>query len=518
VNVADLKDAPVLVAGAGISGSAAAAALVELGARVTVTDASPAALTDLPAGAVAGTVSGTGEELPAGTRLVVTGPGRRPDHPLVAAAATAGVPVVGEPELAWWIGAALPESPTWLVVTGTNGKTTTTGMLEAILRAAGLDAVACGNIGYPVVDAVRAGRRVLAVELSSFQLHWSPSVLPVAGCVLNVAEDHLDWHGSMTAYAAAKARALRGAVAVAGVDDPAAAGLLAVAPAALRVGVTLAEPAPGQLGVVGDVLVDRAFGAGPDGAKAAFGAFSAPKAAFAPSRRGGGDPHGGVVLGPVAVVHPGGPPGITDALAAAALARAVGVTAEHVAAGLAAFRPGPHRADLVGTVGGVRFVDDSKATNPHAAAASLAAQAPAPVVWIVGGLLKGASVDDLVARHGAGLRAAVVIGTDRRAIVAALARHAPNVPVVEVGPGDDGPMLPVPTTGPGSTGRPTGPLADPPAGPQAGPMDRAVRRAAALARPGDVVLLAPAAASMDQFRDYADRGRAFAAAVAGLGS
>ncbi len=132
-------------------------------------------------------------------------------------------------------------------------------MLEAILVAAGLDAVACGNIGYPVVDAVRAGRRVLAVELSSFQLHWSPSVVPAAGCVLNVAEDHLDWHGSMAAYAAAKARALRGPVAVAGVDDPAAAALLAAAPAARRVGVTLGEPEPGQLGIVDGVLVDRAF-------------------------------------------------------------------------------------------------------------------------------------------------------------------------------------------------------------------------------------------------------------------
>ena len=492
---ADLKDLPVLVAGAGISGRAAVAALVELGSRVTVTDASPAALVDLPAGVS----SGTGEDLPAGTRLVVTGPGRRPDHPLVAAAAAAGVAVVGEPELAWWIGAELSEPPAWLVVTGTNGKTTTTGMLEAILRAAGLDAVACGNIGYPVVDAVRAGRRVLAVELSSFQLHWSPSVVPAAGCVLNVAEDHLDWHGSMAAYAAAKARALRGPVAVAGVDDPPAAGLLAAAPAAQRVGVTLAEPGPGQLGVVGDVLVDRAFPVGPD-------------VAFAPS--GSAAPGDGVVLAPVAAVRPGGPPGITDALAAAALARAAGVAPEHVAAGLAAFEPGAHRADLVGTVGGVRYVDDSKATNPHAAAASLAAVAPARAVWIVGGLLKGASVDELVARHAAGLRAAVVIGTDRRAIVAALARHAPNVPVVEVGAGDDGPMLPARTAEPGSTGSPPGPAADPPAG----PMDRAVRRAAALARPGDVVLLAPAAASMDQFRDYAERGRAFAAAVAGLRS
>ena len=153
------------------------------------------------------------------------------------------------------------------------------------------------------------------------------------------------------------------------------------------------------------------------------------------------------------------------------------------------------------TVAGVRYVDDSKATNPHAAAASLAAQAPSPVVWVVGGLLKGASVDELVAGHAGRLRAAVVIGTDRRAIVAALARHAPDVPVVEVEGRHDGLMIPARTTEP-----------------LGGVMEAAVRRAAALARPGDVVLLAPAAASMDQFRDYADRGRAFAAAVAGLGA
>ncbi|MBL8925664.1 MAG: UDP-N-acetylmuramoyl-L-alanine--D-glutamate ligase [Pseudonocardia sp.] len=502
---AELVDAPVLVAGAGISGLAAAAALVELGARVTVVDANPAALADLPEGAVAG----AGEDVPSGTRLVVTGPGRRPDHALVAAAATAGVPVVGEPELAWWIGAASGEPPTWLVVTGTNGKTTTTGMLEAILLAAGMDAVACGNIGYPVVDAVRAGRRVLAVELSSFQLHWSPSVVPAAGCVLNVAEDHLDWHGSMAAYAAAKARALRGPVAAAGVDDPAAAALLAAAPAERKVGVTLGEPVPGRLGIVDGVLVDRAFAAAgaprgsevatPDVAKAAFGAFSAPKAAFATSGRADADD--GVELARVTDVHPGGPPGLTDALAAAALARAAGVAPRDVAAGLAGFRPGRHRADLVATVAGVRYVDDSKATNPHAAAASLAAQAPAPVVWVVGGLLKGASVDELVAAHAGRLRAAVVIGTDRLTILAALARHAPDVPVVEVEGRHDGRMIPARTP-------------EPPGG----VMAAAVRRAAALARPGDVVLLAPAAASMDQFRDYAERGRAFAAAVAGLGA
>ena len=218
-----LRGAHVLVAGAGISGRAAAEALLRLGARVTVTDARPEALVDLPEGAVAGP-----ERLPDDVALVVTGPGRRPDHPLVAGAR---VPVVGEPELAWWIAQADPSPAPWLAVTGTNGKTTTVGMLEAILRAAGADAVACGNVGHPVVTAVGEGHDVLAVELSSFQLYWSPSVVPAAGCVLNVAEDHLDWHGSMAAYAAAKARALRGPVAIGGVDDPAAAALLAAASA-----------------------------------------------------------------------------------------------------------------------------------------------------------------------------------------------------------------------------------------------------------------------------------------------
>ena len=452
VGAIPLAGAQVLVAGAGVSGLAAAEALVALGARVIVTDAVPERLAELPAGADAGTDP---DSVPPGTALVVTGPGRRPDHPLAAAAAAAGVPMVGETELAWWVGQSLRSPPAWLVVTGTNGKTTTVGMLAAILLAAGRDAVACGNIGHPAVTAVREGHQVLAVELSSFQLYWSPSIRPAAGCVLNVAEDHLDWHGSMPAYAAAKARALLGPVAVAGVDDAVAAALLAAAPAARRIGVTLGDPGPDQLGVTGGVLVDRAFG--------------------------GGD------LADVADVHPGGPSGVTDALAAAALARAHGVVPSAVRAGLDDFRPGPHRSAPVATVRAVAYVDDSKATNPHAADAALAGQ-NRPVVWIVGGLLKGASVDGLVAAHARRLRGAVVLGSDRAELVGALARHAPEVPVVEVPSGDHDPM----TT--------------------------AVRRAAGLARPGDVVLLAPAAASMDQFADYAHRGRAFAGAVAALGA
>ncbi|SFN83162.1 UDP-N-acetylmuramoylalanine--D-glutamate ligase [Pseudonocardia ammonioxydans] len=461
-----LVDRPVLVAGAGISGLAAAVALRDVGARVLVADDSPAVLDALPDGLEAWRDAG----LPDGVATVVTSPGRRPDHELVGRAVAAGAEVIGEPELAWRLGALRDVPPAWLVVTGTNGKTTTTEMLAAVLHTAGLSSVACGNIGYPVVSAVAAGYEVLAVELSSFQLHWSPSIRPAAGVVLNVADDHLDWHGGPARYAAAKARALVGDVAVAGVDDPVAAGLLGTAPAPRRVGVTLGAPGPDQLGVADGVLTDRAFG-------------------------------GGELLAADAVVPPG-PPGLCDALAASALARAHGVAPADIGAALSSFTPGPHRSAPVGEHDGVSYVDDSKATNPHAADAALAAIAArrpgARAVWIVGGLLKGVAPDALAAlarAHADRLAGIVVIGTDRAPIVEALVRHAPDVPVEEARPGDDGPMAP-------------SDLQD--------PMPGAVRRAAALARPGDVVLLAPAAASMDQFRDYAHRGDAFAAAVAGL--
>ncbi|MEJ2889002.1 UDP-N-acetylmuramoyl-L-alanine--D-glutamate ligase [Actinomycetospora aeridis] len=455
-------DRHVLVAGARRTGLSVVDVLLHLGARVTVADGDPAQLDTLGDRPVARTQDLAA--LPDGVDLVVTSPGFRVDSPLALAARAAGVPMVGEPELAWWLGddpAVCPDGPPrWLAVTGTNGKTTTTTMLEAILRAAGEDTVACGNIGLPVVDALRAGHRVLAVELSSFQLEWSPSVRPFAGAVLNLAEDHLDWHGSMTAYGAAKARVLRGEVAVGGLDDREAAALLAAAPAPRRVGFTRGEPAAGELGLVDGHLVDRAFGE------------RTPLAA-------------------VADVAPPGPPGEANALAAAALARAHGVAPEAVAAGLRAVAPGPHRGAVVAEAGGVRWVDDSKATNPHAAAASLAAHPR--VVWVAGGLLKGADVTDVVVAHRGRLAGAVVLGRDRAVVAAALARHAPEVPVLDVGGGDDGAVT------------------DPEHGTDG--MLRAARGAATLARPGDTVLLAPAAASMDMFRDYAARGDAFAAAA-----
>jgi UDP-N-acetylmuramoylalanine--D-glutamate ligase len=322
-----------------------------------------------------------------------------------------------------------------------------------------------------VVTAVDAdggpAHDVLAVELSSFQLHWSSTLAPAAAAVLNVADDHTDWHGSFAAYRDAKARILAHApVAVADAGDPVAAALVAAHPHPVT--VTLDEPAPGQLGVRDGVLVDRAFAA---------------------------DPAGEVLLARSDLPVPG-PHNTVNALVAAALARAAGVPAEAVARGLSGFAGGAHRNVRVATVDGVDWVDDSKATNPHAAGASLAAYPR--VVWIAGGLLKGADVDPLVAAVAPRLAGAVLLGRDRDRIAAALARHAPAVPVVTVASGDDEGMADQEERSAERT------------------MARVVAAAAGLARPGDTVLLAPAAASMDVFRDYAHRGRAFADAVRAL--
>ncbi|WP_285488980.1 UDP-N-acetylmuramoyl-L-alanine--D-glutamate ligase [Amycolatopsis taiwanensis] len=446
----------VLVAGAGVTGASVVPALVDMGARVTVTDGNAERLAELE-GLGAELVPGLSEP-PAGTELVVTSPGWRPAAPLLVAAATAGIEVIGDVELAWRVGRERRHPPAWLAVTGTNGKTTTVGMLESILRADGRNAVACGNVGFAVLEAVLGGYEVLAVELSSFQLHWSNSVAPDASVVVNVAEDHLDWHGSVEAYAADKGKIHdRSATVVHNVNDSWSTRLAAEhAPAsARRVGFGLDTPGPGELGLVEDLLVDRAFVDDPA--------------------------HRAEELCVASDVRPAGPHNLANALAAAALARAHGVGTGAVAKGLREFRPGAHRAVEVGEVGGVRYINDSKATNPHAAAGSLLSHPS--VVWIAGGLLKGASVDDLVRTVADHLRAAVLLGADAGVIAAALARHAPNVPVRRLSPGDHEPM----TT--------------------------AVATARELARPGDVVLLAPAAASMDMFRDYAQRGDAFAAAV-----
>ncbi|MBC6463131.1 UDP-N-acetylmuramoyl-L-alanine--D-glutamate ligase, partial [Actinomadura sp. HBU206391] len=339
----------------------------------------------------------------------------------------------------------------------------------------GHGAVAVGNVGTPIVAAVAGapaadgadhaagadpagGPDVLAVELSSYQLHWSDTVAPYAAAVLNVAPDHLDWHGSMESYAADKGKIYAlGGMAIVNADD--AWSVRLAEGAARTVGFTLGTPAPGQLGVVDGLLVDRAFVADPA--------------------------NEAVELAELHDVRPFAPHNVANALAAAALARAYGVPAEAVREGLRAYRPDPHRNAQVATVAKVDYVDDSKATNPHAAAASLAAYES--VVWIAGGLLKGADVEDLVRSRADRLRGAVLLGADRAQIARALARHAPNVPVVEV------------------SGIETMSMDD--------IMDRVVAAATRLAAPGDTVLLAPAGASFDMFTDYGARGDAFAAAV-----
>ncbi|MGI8336836.1 UDP-N-acetylmuramoyl-L-alanine--D-glutamate ligase [Actinomadura scrupuli] len=450
----DFAGRAVCVAGMGISGRAAAAVLAGRGAHVTLVDArDDAAQRELagPLEALGVTVRlGDGDTLPPGTAAVVTSPGWRPDAPLLTAAEAAGIEILGEVELAWRLRGGAP----WLAVTGTNGKTTVVRMLARMLAAAGLKSVAVGNVGTPIVEAVLGDYDVLAVELSSYQLHWSSTLAPYAAAILNVAPDHIDWHGSLEAYAADKAKIFGpGTIAVVNEDDtwpPRLAGH-----ADRVVGFTLGVPAPGRLGVVENLLVDRAFVADP-----------AREAAE---------------LAGLDDVRPFAPHNVANALAAAALARAYGVPPEAVREGLRAFQPDPHRIAHVATVAEVGYIDDSKATNPHAAAASLAAYSS--VVWIAGGLLKGADVDELVRSCSPRLRGAVLIGTDRAQIAAALARHAPNVPVVDV------PDL------------------------DTGAMDSVVIEAAGLARPGDTVLLAPAGASFDMFTSYGARGDAFAAAV-----
>ncbi|MFJ4270810.1 UDP-N-acetylmuramoyl-L-alanine--D-glutamate ligase [Streptomyces coelicoflavus] len=462
----------VTVAGLGVSGVPAAKVLLGLGAHVTVVndgDDERARTQAAELESLGATVRlGDGDTLPEGTELIVTAPGWKPTKPLFTAAGQAGVPVWGDVELAWRLrGLDGRKAAPWLAVTGTNGKTTTVQMLASILKAAGLHTAAVGNIGVSLLDAVTGDTEydVLAVELSSYQLHWAPSLRAHSAAVLNLAPDHLDWHGSMEAYAADKGRIYEGnrVACVYNVADKATEELVRAADVeegCRAVGFTLGTPGPSQLGVVEGLLVDRAF---------------------VEDRQKNAQE-----LAEVSDVNPPAPHNIANALAAAGLARAFGVSAAAVRDGLRAFTPDAHRIAHVADVDGVAYVDDSKATNTHATEASLAAYES--IVWIAGGLAKGATFDELVVGAAKRLRGAVLIGADRALIREALARHAPEVPVVDLDRTDTGAML------------------------------QAVQEARRLARPGDTVLLAPACASMDMFTNYNQRGDAFAQAVRELGA
>ncbi|WP_457493193.1 UDP-N-acetylmuramoyl-L-alanine--D-glutamate ligase [Streptomyces sp. P5_D11] len=466
----DWQGKHVTVAGLGVSGIPAARVLHGLGAVVTVVndgddERSRVQAAELEAQGITVRL-GDGATLPESTELIVTTPGWKPDKPLFAAAAEAGVPVWGDVELAWRLrGHDGREPAPWLAVTGTNGKTTTVRMLASILEAAGLRTAAVGNIGVSLLDAVLGDETydVLAVELSSYQLHWAPSLRAHSAVVLNLAPDHLDWHGSMEAYVADKGRIYEGnrIACVYNAADKATEDLVRqadVEEGCRAIGFTLGTPGPSQLGVVDGILVDRAF------------VTNRQKQAQE--------------LAEVGDVNPPAPHNIANALAAAALARAFGVEPRAVRDGLRAFRPDAHRIEHVADVAEVAYIDDSKATNTHAAEASLAAYDP--IVWIAGGLAKGATFDELVSGAAKRLRGVVLMGRDRALIHEALTRHAPEVPVVDLDRTDTGAM------------------------------SEAVREAARLARPGDTVLMAPACASMDMFANYNKRGEAFADAVRAL--
>jgi len=457
----------VTVAGLGVAGYSCADALMQLGARVTVIDSGSGErqqkraeiLRELEVTVLLDHQTG----LPAATDLLVVSPGLPPSHPLIREALERGVPVWGELELAWRLrdpdGAAA-----WLCVTGTNGKTTTTLMLESMLRAAGYRTCAAGNIGLSLVDVVmHDDMEVIAVEVGAPQLPFVHSVSPVASACLNIADDHIDHFGSLEAYVAAKARLFdrtQDAI-VYNEQDPTTRAMAEeadVIDGCRAIGFTLGAPGLSMLGVVDDLLIDRAF--------------IEDRATTAQE------------LATVADVRPLAPHNVANALAAAALARAFGVPPSAVRDGLRAFEPAEHRICLVGSVNGVDYVDDSKATNAHAAQTSLGACES--IVWIAGGLAKGQEFDELVQASAQRLRGVVLIGTDRARIAGALARHAPDVPVIEVASTETGAMV------------------------------QAVEAATALAQPGDTVLLAPGCASWDMFTDYTDRGRQFASAAQGL--
>ena len=484
---ADWRGLRVAVLGLGVTGFAAADTLVELGAGVlvvagTADDRRRELLAVIGAAFVESSGEGgaPAELLGHDPELVVVSPGYHPDHSLLLWAGERGIPIWGDIELAWRLRDKVVRDDgtpaDWICVTGTNGKTTTTQLTATMLVAGGMRAAPAGNIGVPVLDAIRdpGGFDALVIELSSYQLHWmhrdrdavgTPAqIAPLASVCLNLAEDHYDWHGSPQAYRDAKAKVYENVrvACVYNLADEATRTMVEdaeVQEGARAIGFGATIPGPSDVGIVDGILVDRAF---------------------LDDRH-----HSALELATIEDLGAAGldaPHSVANVLAAAALARAADVPPAAIRDAIRGFRVDAHRTELVADVDGIRWIDDSKATNAHAAHAALSAFES--VVWIAGGLLKGVDPDPLVARHVGRLRAAILVGEDRSALRSAFERHAPGVLLIEVDENDTGQVMPA-----------------------------AVRAAASVARTGDVVLLAPSAASFDQFADYADRGRRFADAV-----
>jgi len=452
-----LAQAQLLVLGGGVTGRSVAQVLSNMGAEVSIYDENENSAFEFSRV----TVNELSNINWAGA---VVSPGWRPGHPVIADLRNREVPLLNEIDLAWEIKQQVAPGQKWLAITGTNGKTSTVELTESILKAAGINAFACGNVGTPVIDAVTSEQKYdyLILELSSFQLYWSESAEFEAGSILNIALDHIDWHGSFSEYAKVKLDLLNRSVTVILNGDDATVVEGSAHWQGKKVFYTLQTPNQGEIGLVEDLLVDRAFVV---------------------------DPMEAAMFCELSEVKPTAPHSVSNALAAAGLARAIGIDHEIIRGAIKKFRPGRHRIELVLEQNGIHWIDDSKATNPHAAQASVMSELS--VVWIAGGLAKGAEMSDLVAQVGSRLRAVVLIGTDRELIAYELQSKFPNVAIVRVDP--------EPGHDRSSTDNEF--------------MNQIVTEAKLLAQEGDAVLLAPACASMDQFISYGDRGDRFAKSV-----
>ena len=468
---ADWNNLKVVVYGLGVSGFSAADTLHELGAEVLViADKADENLIDVLD--VLGVKHQIGKDEQEALELlrefnpelVIVSPGIRPENEILTAASSLGSEIWTDIDLAWRLRDKNGLASQWICITGTNGKTTVTQLVEAMLHAGGIRAAACGNIGIPILDVIRdpAAFEVLVVELSSFQLHYLGHIEPLVSAVLNIADDHLDWHGSIDAYSQAKAKVYNNSsiCCLYNAGDSLTEKLVARSSGtenAQAVGFTVNTPAPNEIGWVENLLVDRAFIEDPAVAEELATLEDLEK---------------------ISVI---GPHLMANVAAAAAISRAVGIQSAEIKAALKSFTLDSHRIELVLDQDGIRWVDDSKATNPHATAAALATFES--VIWIVGGLLKGVDISPLVKKYAGRVKAAIIIGADRTPVVQAFDDHAPQIPKFEITCSAE--LV----------------------------MQEVVEIAKSHAQPGDVVLLAPAAASMDQFLDYADRGNAFAKAI-----
>lgn len=454
----------VAVLGLGKSGFSVADTLVELGATVTVFAAKASdeyrdlldvigaqlVLSDDPA-SIANLVSDLD--------FAVMSPGFAPTHPMVQLLSKNKVQILTDIDLAWRLRDKTQKVAKWITVTGTNGKTTTTELTAHILSEAGFRVAACGNIGNPILDAIRdpEGFDFLVVELSSFQLHYLDNISAEVSVFLNFAPDHIDWHGSEQSYFQAKAKIYEStklAIVYNEQDQKTleAAEQADVVEGCRAVAFTTGMPKVSMVGYVEEFLVDRAFVENRQDSAQEI-ACDADLESI------------GVLSNHLKA----------NVAAATALTRALGIEASVIRDAIRSFQLSPHRIQLVLQHADVAYVDDSKATNAHAAAASLASFDS--IVWIVGGLLKGIDPEPLIVTYGAKLRAAVLIGKDTQVLEELFARLLPNLEIQVISGGDV--------------------------------MANAVAAAHSFARAGDTVLLAPAAASMDQFQDYADRGNQF---------